>query len=261
MNLFGIGAQARENARQKEIHTQSPDQFGEMMQKVTEALTEIGNIRKDVTALQTARENMNPLPAPDQLAEEQNIPPTMERPRLADMSVEEIGEMDPRAMLAMHSEEIKEDLLGAVKEVIAPLARQVNEVNTSFQRSQGESEISTVMKERGEDGKLVRPDFDEWRPEMQAILRKHPTMSIAEAYDNARLYNPEKLAEIEKKYFASPEVEEDKVTPLYGGMVPDLMRQTVDGGDLTLDDAASLSFRKMQEEHGEIPPVDAGVGF
>jgi hypothetical protein len=121
---------------------------------------------------------------------------------------EGFDEMPPRQQFKWLVDVVGKDLATAivsqVSEIIKPIQQQQVQNSQSVLEERYTREILGLMEEKGEDGKLVRPDFRDWGEEMQRIAGELPGITPERAYRMARSDNPKKAKELDTKYNPPP---------------------------------------------------------
>lgn len=130
---------------------------------------------------------------------------------LSDLSTAELEAMDPKELMQLVVDEIRE------KEV-KPLMEKLEEVTSAQTRS----DVSAQVKQAQAD----YSDFDQWGEEMRAELKKNPSLDVDDAYHLARKNHPEKAKTIDEKADeeareAAKEKEgEEEEDQSFGGLLP-----------------------------------------
>lgn len=126
-----------------------------------------------------------------------------------------------------------------VKEAMAGYTKatddKVNSLAETVHSKNAAEAIAAISKDN--------PDFFEWKPEIAAIFRQHPTLTIAEAFTLAKNSNPAKVAEMTKKYVKPTEKKIFSFAP--GGV------RSEGGGKMSQGAAAEAAFNAVfgQAEH------------
>jgi len=247
--MFGIG-EGKKVVNPQEGGFDMQATLAENMKLIQSIVQEMGQMRNQISGIQETRGQQQPIDMNTNYVNPDTVEPKPKR--LAELSEDEMDDLSPQQVYSMMQKEISEDITSSLKEQLEPLTQQLSQVESTSAQDRAGTEINSFMGEKDEMGKLLRPDFNDWRTEMASIHEKSPGLSINQLYTLARSENSEKLGELNKKY--SPEVEGGNIIkPSFGGMQPNLMNKTTDGGDLSVEDAARESLNKMKETYGDIP--------
>lgn len=115
--------------------------------------------------------------------------------RLKDVDTSTLDNKQLMEILSGHVGEVLDakmrHYMGQVDEKVSGLA---DALNTSTARA----EIEKVSTAKGNE------DFFEWSREIRDLMKTHPTISVAQAYRLAKTENPDKVAELTKKYAKAP---------------------------------------------------------
>lgn len=253
----GIGFRGKKQEVTPPQQTPNTD-MTEFMKIVQGLLGEMQEVRQQVIGLQQQRQER--FPAPDDEFQGQQRTPSPAKPRFADMAAEDLQIMGDAEKFNLFGDELREDLVSTIKEVIAPITKQLSDMSARSSQYQAQTEIEKIKTEKGSDGKLLRPDFEDWRGAMAELQKTSPGLSIKQLYDYTKLDNKEtELGKrIAEKYAPSfTETPRDNVHPIWNGLAPDLMKKTIDGGDLDLDSAAEKALAEVRETRGNMPPPDS----
>lgn len=107
---------------------------------------------------------------------------------------------EPVKLDELSRDEFAAHILGTVsrslqEEMSKALAPVISAVN-GMQQSTASKEVNASISDlRGK-----HKDFNDWKTEMVAISRQHPTLSVPEIYTLAKSQNPDKAKELDTKY-------------------------------------------------------------
>ena len=173
------GAQggSQQGAQQPVLTPEQFTQFTEGMKSLNSNLTEFGGGIKELLTL----------------AKERNAAPAQQPQQGEEPDEEEIDsttlETLPRAQfMDVMLRKFKANLEASLQ----PINERINNVGNTV-------ETRSLMEE-GQKVKAEKADFMEWKDEMTALAKEHPTLGIRRLYNLARADNPEKAAEMDKKY-------------------------------------------------------------
>lgn len=177
---------------------------------------------------------------------------------LSEHSPEELEAMSEQQKFAILEEGNRKAMQAAIKEAIAPVGEQLQNVTQMTAQERSRAELDKVMNEKGPDGKLLRPDFNELTSTMVEMRKDsaYKNLPMKNLYVLAReeykLKNPEGFTALEAKHFPKPE----NVHESYGGFLSATMQQTDEPGDMPLDKAAEAAAREVLEGTGGLPGAD-----
>lgn len=125
-----------------------------------------------------------------------------------------------------------------IEAALNPFAEQLGALQQNVTTRQVSNEIDTM---RGQ-----HKDFNEWKPEMVALAKEHPTLGITQLYRLARASFSEKATQLDSKY-APPPV---KPVSKWGGLLPG-MPGDPSGSDKPVDSktAGMDAYREVQSRH------------
>lgn len=101
---------------------------------------------------------------------------------------EAINDLDNLGLMQLVVKEVGkvvDDKLGTVTDKLSETQQDISDTRFAGQ-----------LKELMKDNK----DFLDWKPELAAIAKEHPTLSMSDVYEMAKRKNPEKAEELKEKY-------------------------------------------------------------
>jgi len=165
---------------------------------------------------------------------------------LSEYSPEELEAMNEQQKFAILEESNRKAMQTAIKEAIAPVDERIQNVTQVTAQEQSRAELDKVMNQKGPDGKLLRPDFNELTSTMVEMRKNeaYKNLPMKNLYVLAREEfkekNPEGFAALEAKHFPKPE----NVHESYGGFLSATMQQTDEPGDMPLEDDGKSSSKR-----------------
>lgn len=126
------------------------------------------------------------------------------------------------------------------------LNTKIDGLSTTFEKKEFGTEV--------ERAKAAHKDFDDFIPEIKAIMTDNPNLKVEQAYTLARSGNPEKSKQMDDKYKVGLD-QEKKDKPAFGGLTP-----TSGGGQKLNDDGKALTQaeagdKAWQEVFGDNPSL------
>lgn len=103
-----------------------------------------------------------------------------------------------------HTDKVGRTIVDEVAKALRPTQQQQQESQQAILEERYTREIETLMTAKGEDGKLLRPDFADWNEEMVAIVNEMPGITPLRAYNLAKSENPAKAKKLDEKYNPPP---------------------------------------------------------
>lgn len=104
----------------------------------------------------------------------------------------DMEQLDRKDFAALLLSKFEERLSHHMKEAVKPLEERVGKVSERLENDLAGREVNAAAGER--------PDFYEWRPEIAALVKENPSLSVTRAYTIARSENAEKATAMDKKY-------------------------------------------------------------
>lgn len=150
----------------------------------------------------------------------------------------------PVDLEAMSRPELVTHIVGVISQVVQqqlkasldPLHEQVQHVQTVVATGDVQRDVARMRD--------AHKDFNDWKDEMVALSKVHPTLNIPDLYGLARVNNPAKAGELDKKYTppAPPP------PPRWGGLIP-AMSGNGAKPPLTHAQAGSEAYREVAARH------------
>ncbi len=235
------------------------DLHRETMQTINKVLEEMGQIRGQISTIESRQNSATTPPVP--AVPEQKVS-TLPK-QLHEYETEELDEMTTQQTAKIMQDGIIANVGQTISEAITPLVKRLDTLQQETTGTRVQTEIQKVENEVDPQGNILRPDFKDWLPEMTAKQKETPGLSIEELYilvkNRAAINSPTKFEDVKKKYWPVAETKENILAPAFGGIAPNLMNSTIDGGDSSLDDAGEIALKKVREEYGAIPPPDQAL--
>lgn len=128
----------------------------------------------------------------------------------------------------------------AVEKALGPLLQQVNGIQTDLVTTRSGLELEKVQAQN--------KDFREWKDEMIALAKVHPTLSLQDVYRLAKSNDPAKAAKLAEKYSPHP----PKPRP-FGALTPGNGKAAEPA--LTGEAATRAAYREVMERHQGILPM------
>ena len=135
----------------------------------------------------------------------------------------------------------------AIKAALAPVTEQLGRLNTDVSTTRGSLELRDVQSKF--------KDFREWKDEMVALVKDHPTLTFEKVYHLARAESPDKAKTLDAKYNPAP------AKPRPGSGSAALRRQATGGGEptpLTGEEATKAAYAEVSGRAPWYPPSVAG---
>ncbi len=194
--------------------------------------------------------------APESIFDEGNLQPGTQEKKFSELSPEEVDELTPQDMHRMMMDEMNGVLEAKLGESLTPLKKEFETFSQKQTSDSQLSEVNRVMLERDAEGRLLRPDFGEWVEELKALRQRWGKEApLEDLYKFARMQYPEKAHTLDQKHFPQRMAEQPggNAPSDFGGIPPNLMENTADGGDLSVKAAARQVAGKMRETQGALP--------
>lgn len=221
------------------------------LQQVTEALSGMKQGQQQIT--QTLNQLTGQVAQVKQPIQQEPPPAEDTFKSLDQYTVEEIEQMPITQQMQIQREDTQRMIEAAVTKSVKPVQDDFNTYRATAKQDQQSANLKSLIAETGTDGKLVRPDFKDWVPDM-IELQKDPSMKalpLDKLYILAKGSNPNKNAELQEKYNPKPAVKEH-----FGGLLSTSSQQSADKGDLSVE-AASLEAIKEFGENEALIEADA----
>lgn len=128
-----------------------------------------------------------------------------------------------------------------MEKLLKGVDEKVSNLSTNFETKNANEQI--------EKAAAAHADFWEWSNEMKLVLKDHPNLSVARAYNLVKSENPDKVKELSKKYDKPTEKKEQS----FLGLTPTSSIGTRDStGKMTQKEAAEKAFDKVMGELGDV---------
>ena len=180
---------------------------------------------------------------------------TEELRNLSSYSEDELSTLTDRERYSIQEQNTQKMLEETVKRALEPVTQNLNSVQSNMVQGQAQSELKELMSEKGSDGKVLRPDFqDQSLLQMMTTMKKDPTMQnlplrnlYVLAKDKMRSDQPEAYSALEGKYFPK------EVKSSYGGIFSDQAPAGEPAGDMTLEEASAAAAQEVLSDGGGLP--------
>ncbi len=124
----------------------------------------------------------------------------------------------------------------AIAKSLEPVMSRVNET----QQTQFKSSVESEMKELSSAHK----DFGDWKPEMIALAKSHPTLGLSDLYRLAKASAPEKATTLDAKYNPKP-----PPPTRWGGLTPALGGSNGSAKPLSREEASRSAYAEVASRH------------
>ncbi len=187
----------------------------------------------------------------------QDDPPSaIELPDFDSMSQKEMGQWFVQTFGVKMTERIIQQVTEQVTGIVKPVLERQNQAEQQILEDKRTREITGIIEAKGDDGRLLYPDFQDFIPEIIEIVKENPQISARRAYTLAKNENQKKAKELDTKYNPPPPPKPKPFSFTPGGS-----NTGADGKPAKpLDNAAA--FRKAYEavsarHPGVLPGLDA----
>jgi len=182
---------------------------------------------------------------------------------LGEYSQDELAMMSETQKFEIMQQSIIANVQESMQKAIGPLTESLNGVQQSSARDKSEAMLNTLMGERGADGNLVRPDFNDLLPGMVELKKDagRSNLPLGDLYDLAKLNlqrsSPDKYTAMQEKYYPK---KEDVKRP-YGGILSDTFQEPEHEGNMSVEEAGQDTLREMYETEGMPAEAETGGDF
>ena len=143
-----------------------------------------------------------------------------------------------QADLATHiTGSVLKSIESMLAEKLGPLVAQVQNVQQTVATNSVTAEVKQMRAEH--------KDFGDWKDEMVALAREHPTLGITRLYNLARAENTEKAKALDTRY--NPPA--PPPPPRFGGFAPSAPGATGATPPLSRTDAGRAAYQEVQGRH------------
>lgn len=119
-----------------------------------------------------------------------------------------------------------------VNKLLKPIAKRLDDSSVDQERANVASQVDKMRDKHD--------DFDQWKPEMAAVLKANPGMKLESLYKLAKVDNPDKVKELAEKIAEDDGGNKGKSTEKFLGLMP-----------------TNTSGNDNDEEVGNMSPKDA----
>jgi len=140
---------------------------------------------------------------------------------------------------------------------VTPLSKDIDKVDKGTRLKDLQRQIEKLESRH--------PDFMDWREDIAEIAKNNPNISPQDAYDLARLRNPDRAKELDEKYKpadvkeAEKKAAEAKKKSPFGGLLPTSGKRAEAKTNLDEDKAAELAWQETFGTDGDILSGDEKI--
>lgn len=227
----------------------TPVEGGEKKGEEKLTAAELAGLKESITTLQGGVKEI--LEVARKRAEEQARRTAEEETTIDD----EEQEPDEAVLETMPRSAFSKYLLKAFQRNLDAALKPVTE---AVQKAQ-QTAVSVDVKTQVEKFADQHPDFPEWKDEMLALAKDNPTLSVARLYNLAKLENPDKAKEIDKKFKKDEKEGEQgkaaagKKKPAANGLTPGGSAGEHKPGKMTPQQAANAAWEETVAQFGGNP--------
>lgn len=154
----------------------------------------------------------------------------------------DMEQLDRKDFAALLLSKFEERLEHHMKEAVKPLEERVGKVSERLEEDLAGREVNAAAGER--------PDFYEWRPEIAALVKENPSLSVTRAYTIARSENKDKAGKMDEKY-----TKKEPAKAAFVGLTPT-------GGGGRGEGATKMKFNEAAEKaYSDVLASLGGVGI
>jgi hypothetical protein len=143
----------------------------------------------------------------------------------------DMEQLDRKEFASLLLTKFQDSLTSHLKESMKPLEERVGQVSSKLEEDLANREVNSAAGQR--------PDFYEWRPEISALVKENPSLSVTRAYTIARSENADKAKQMDTKYAKKSD------TPARG--FTDLSLSPTGGGGRG-EDSGKMKFNEAAEK-------------
>lgn len=156
----------------------------------------------------------------------------------ADVDLDQLSQKDFARYILAHSVKGTQDALSKFN---SDLDLKIQDLASRFENKNAGDQVEKIAGNN--------KDFWEWGPEIKAILKENPTLSVGRAYNLVKTENPDKAKTLDKKYNPAPEKKQSS----FIGLTPTSSIGTRDGskGKMSQKDAANKAFNEVMDSLGD----------
>jgi hypothetical protein len=137
---------------------------------------------------------------------------------------DEVEDAQPDNLDDLSRDQFATLLLGKMEKAVSGALKPVLEKVSGVETNVSKGEAANAVK----DARAGNKDFDEWMPEMKAILSDTPNISLKRALSLARIEDPKKAGEMREKYEMDGKGEGKREKSKFGGLAPGSSKTTKD---------------------------------
>jgi hypothetical protein len=180
---------------------------------------------------------------------------------LSEYSEDELAMMNEQQKYRIQEEAANKQMRDAIQQALTPVGEQMKSVQQSAQDAAREQELRGLMTERGADGKLLRPYFNDVIPYMTELQKERGpnVLPFSDLYTlgKARFEerDPAGFTAVHEKHFPKPKSRQN-MQDAYGGFLSQTLQETDEPGDMSIAEAAEAAAREVLENDGSLPGSD-----
>jgi len=177
---------------------------------------------------------------------------------LSEYSDEELHMLSEQQKYDILQQNIVKQMEQTIQKALGPLSESVQGTQRTVAQTRAEAELQAIVGEKGADGSLIRPDFNEILPMMVKLKKDsaYANLPMRDLYElgksRYKSENPEGFKSLQAKYFP----DRNRVQRPYGGLLSDTLQETGIPGDMSIEDAAQDTLREFLETGGGLPDAD-----
>lgn len=207
------------------------DQVAEMKESFGNVTTTMEKLNEKIDANKAAQDDLDGGEPDDGGSDGKDDP-------LSDSDIEQMTRPEyTRYLMAQFKQEVNNAINSSVKPLEEKVETQANDVYTKELKAQ----VATLEDKN--------KDFWDWKNEISEFVKINPLMKIGDAYELAKIRNPDKLTKLNEKYKDSSAGDENKGgkehKPGFGGMKPNGGGTTAPATNLTAEQAAEVAFDEV----------------
>lgn len=207
------------------------DQVAEMKESFGNVTTTMEKLNEKIDANKAAQDDLGNGDPDDGGSDEKDDP-------LSDSDIEQMTRPEyTRYLMGQFKQEVNNAITSSVKPLEEKVETQANDVYTKELKAQ----VATLEDKN--------KDFWDWKNEISEFVKINPLMKIGDAYELAKIRNPDKLTKLNEKYKDDPAGDENKggkgKKPGFGGMKPNGGGKTAPITNLTAEQAAEIAFDEV----------------
>jgi hypothetical protein len=239
----------------QEAQNESGDVIAQQAQEISNLSNQVNQAMQGISRLTGMMENMQARSNEQTAAA--NIQPEQPMELLSGLGPDQLENLTlPELVSKMEGQTaqlIDRSLTKAMEPLVGKLDAMAAQNNSQF----AGNAIENFKQGRNAEGKLLHPDFEDWRPEMTDLAKQYPGMNLTDLYAFARSKNQSKVAELDQKYNPKGETT-DPFNGEFGGFKAGQSQSYGQTDSYSLKDAGSAALGEIVSSEGSIPaPSDS----